>query len=151
MIPRFIRNALENEPLTIHGDGLQTRDWMHVEDTCRALDMVLQHKNFDEIKHEVINIGSGKDISVLEVAQLVRGIFGLREEAIVFVPDRPGQVSRHIASITKAQRLLGWEPKVTFEDGLQSVASWYASHPRRRKESMSLVPILIGDDIVVLQ
>jgi dTDP-glucose 4,6-dehydratase len=151
VIPRFIRNALENEPLTIHGDGLQTRDWMHVEDTCRALDMVLQHKNFDEIKHEVINIGSGKDISVLEVAQLVRGIFGLREEAIVFVPDRPGQVSRHIASITKAQRLLGWEPKVTFEDGLQSVASWYASHPRKRKESMSLVPILIGDDIVVLQ
>ena len=153
VIPRFITNALQNEPLTVHGDGLQTRDWMHVEDTCRALDMVLHHKNFNAIKHEVIHIGSGKDISILEIAQTVKDIFGLLEETIVFVPDRPGQVSCHIASISKAKKLLGWEPKISFEEGLRSVVSWYTSHPAwwKKRESMRAMPVALANDMVVLQ
>jgi dTDP-glucose 4,6-dehydratase len=153
MIPRFITSALKQEPLTIHGDGSQTRDWMHVDDTCRALDMVLHHKHFHEIKNEVIHIGSGKETSILDIAQQVLDIFELPQSSLEFVTDRPGQVACHIASITKAKKLLGWEPIISLEEGLQSVADWYSTHQKwwKKREFMQYVPIALPGHKVALQ
>ncbi len=153
LIPRFITSALKQESLTIHGNGLQTRDWLHVDDTCRALDMVLHHKHFENIKNQVINIGSGKETSVLEIAQQVRDIFELPDTALEFVADRPGQVACHIASITKAKILLGWEPTISLKEGLLSVADWYSIHKKwwKKREFMQYVPIVLSDQTVALQ
>lgn len=153
VIPRFIASALKNERLTIHGDGLQTRDWMHVTDTCRALDSVLHHPDFEQIKNEIIHIGSGKEVSVLEIARLILNNFNLPESFITWVADRPGQVCCHIASIKKAKALLNWEPIVSLQEGLRSVAEWYRDHKDwwHKREMMQCVPISLEENTVVMQ
>lgn len=143
MIPRFITSALKGECLTIHGDGLQSRDWMHVTDTCRALDKVLHNKNFDEIKNQVIHIGTGLDTSVLDIAQVIIKFFGLPDSFLKNVPDRPGQVLRHISSTEKAKKLLDWETSISLEEGLGTVIEWYKNNKEwwDKSETMQLVPL----------
>lgn len=141
MIPRFITSAIKGEPLTIHGDGLQSRDWMHVKDTCRALDKVLHNKNFDEIKNQVIHIGTGLDTSVLDIATAILKIFNLSQESLKWVADRPGQVLRHISSTQKAKNLLNWEASISLEEGIRSVVEWYKDNKEWwiKREMMQLV------------
>lgn len=128
VIPRFITSALLNEPLTIHGSGEYTRDWTFVEDLCRALDRAI-HIDLEEVEGQVINIGSGRDISIKEIANIVLDELDKPKELITYISNRPGQVDRHVASTDKALRILGWEAETTFEQGIVKTIEWYKKNP----------------------
>ncbi len=140
-VPRFITSCLLGEPITVHGKGKASRDWIHVKDHCIALDRVL-HAPLEKVAGEVINIGTGRSITVLEIAEMVKEFMGA-SSPIVFVGDRPGQVVRHTSSTSKARDLLGWEAKIKFEDGLKDTIAWYADNRKWWEKSLWLrkVPI----------
>jgi dTDP-glucose 4,6-dehydratase len=125
LIPRLITSMLMEEGFTIHGRGEARRDWIYVEDTCEAIYKALKCEK--DIIGEVINIGTGRNLSVLEVAKKVAECFGVPEEKIKFeyTLDRFGQVQNHCAKIDKAKKLLSFEPKNSFEEGLRETIKWY--------------------------
>lgn len=126
LIPHLIASAIRNEPLTIHGNGDQKRDWLHTLDTAAGIDVVLHLEDFDSIKNQEINLGSGKAVSVLEIAKMILKECNLPESQLKFVEDRPGQVAVHIADITKAKKLLkNWEPRIELAEGIKSTVQWY--------------------------
>ena len=143
MTPRFITSALKDEPLTVHGDGDAMRDWIYVEDHCAAIDRALHVKDFSTIKNEVINIGTGDAISVLDMAKIILKELGKPEDLIEYIGNRPGQVALHKATTEKAKKLLGWEAKTKVEDGLLKTIEWYKNNPEWWKdlEWMKHVPI----------
>ena len=124
VIPRFITSCILGEPIRVHGDGTAARDYTYVEDTCRALDC-LAHCDLAAVRGEVINLGSGSSISLAEMAPLVARKMNCADAVITYVGDRPGQVFRHTADAGKAARLLGWSPRVSFEEGLDRTIDWY--------------------------
>ena len=123
-IPNFIISALLGKPLTVHGDGLSSRDWMFVEDTCRALDRIL-HIDRDQVAGQVINIGTGTDTSVLEIAERVLDIMGKPRSLIEKIQDRPGQVTRHISSTDRSKEVLDWQACVSLDEGLEQTVAFY--------------------------
>ncbi len=124
VIPRFITSCLLDEPLRVHGDGSAARDFTYVEDTCRALDCIA-HCDLNTVKGEVINLGYGESLSLAEIAPIIVRKMNKPESLITYVGDRPGQVFRHTADRSKAERLLGWRPEVNFEQGLDRTIAWY--------------------------
>jgi dTDP-glucose 4,6-dehydratase len=124
VVPRFITQALRDEPLTIHGDGHASRDWLYVEDSAAAIVAAID-ADLDSVAGEVLNVATGVDLSVVEIADLVLEILGKPASLRVHVPERPGQVDRHIGSVEKAERLLGWRARTAFADGLASTVTWY--------------------------
>ncbi len=123
-VPRFITSCILQEPLTVHGDGSAARDWIFVEEHCEALDRLL-HTDFDKIRGQVVNIGTEHHRSVLEVAETVLAVMKPGDSQIQFIGDRPGQVFRHTCDATKMKRLLDWEPRLSFEEGVARTARWY--------------------------
>ncbi len=123
-VPRFITSCLLDEPLRVHGDGAAARDWICVRDTCEAVDLIA-HCDPALVLGEVINLGTGVSMSVADIARTVVRQMAKPESLITYVGDRPGQVFRHTADAAKAQRLLGWKPKVSFEQGLAETIEWY--------------------------
>ncbi len=152
-IPRFITSAINNQPLTIHGDGLQKRDWLHTLDLCSALDAALHIEDFNHIKHQVIHIGTGMGTSILDIAKIILKKFNLPETYLKFVKDRPGQVECHVSSTKKAETLLNWKSRISLEDGLESTISWYKENKNRwiKMEALKYVPIYTNDDVLELQ
>jgi dTDP-glucose 4,6-dehydratase len=146
VIPRFITNAILDEPLTIHGDGRNTRDWIYVADVCRAIDRAM-HCDLDKVKGKVINIGTGRDIDVLTIARLVLDRMNKPETLITHMRDRPGQVKRHISSTQKAAELLDWRAETPFEAGLDKTIDWYCTNRDwwTKMLWMRYVPILMKD------
>jgi dTDP-glucose 4,6-dehydratase len=124
VVPRFITQALADEPLTIHGDGHASRDWLYVTDDAEAIERVIEAP-IDFLVGEVLNVATGVDISVNDIAGLVLSVLGKPAELRAHVPERPGQVDRHIGSTEKAERLLGWRARTSFEDGLERTVAWY--------------------------
>jgi len=124
VLPRFITSALLDEPLTVHGDGHATRDWLYVDDDAEAIEAAIS-ADVDAIAGEVINVATGVDISVEEIADLVLETLGKPSSLKVRVPERLGQVDRHIGSTDKAKRVLGWEARTSFEEGLSRTVAWY--------------------------
>jgi dTDP-glucose 4,6-dehydratase len=124
VIPRFITSAILNEPLSIHGDGRSSRDWLFVEDHCEVLDRII-HADLKTIRGEVINLGTGTDIDILSIASMLLEMLGKPKTLVTYLGERPGQVQRHIASTNKAERLLGWKASTKFEDGIEKTAKWY--------------------------
>jgi len=108
----------------VHGDGEAARDWLFVEDHCEALDALI-HAPIAGIRGEVINIGTERHRSVLEIAEAVLKAMGPCDSQIEFVGGRPGQVFRHTADATKLKKLIDWEPKLSFEEGLERTVRWY--------------------------
>jgi dTDP-glucose 4,6-dehydratase len=149
VIPRFITHAIKGLPLTVHGDGSAKRDWLHVLDTCEALDKALHIKNFDTIKHQTINLGTGISISVRDIAQMITKEFGLTDNYIAHQEDRPGQVACHISSTEKAEKLLGWKAKRNFNEFLIETIEWYKKNEGwwKRLEMMQWVPITLKNKI----
>lgn len=143
VIPRFITSAINHQPLTIHGDGLQERDWVCTHDICRALDIILHKEDFEPIKHQVIHLGSGIPTSILDIAHIIAQEFNLSDDQLVFIGDRPGQVRRHISSTKKAAALLGWHAQTSLKDGLKQTIAWYKQHQSswQKLELMKYVPI----------
>jgi dTDP-glucose 4,6-dehydratase len=124
VVPRFITQALSDEPLTIHGDGHASRDWLYVLDDAEAIEAVIDAP-VDDVAGEVFNVATGVDVSVGEVADLVLRLLGKPQELRQHVDERPGQVDRHIGSTGKAERVLGWRARTAFEDGLERTVAWY--------------------------
>lgn len=143
VIPRFITSCLLDDPLTIHGDGKAKRDWLYVEDLTDALDSVL-HFDINKIKGEVINIGTGRSIDILTIAENIVEKMNKPKSSIIHIGDRPGQVFRHTSSTEKAESLLGWKAKIDFEDGLVKTIKWYIDNESWWKKQlwMRQVPII---------
>ncbi|MCH7886458.1 MAG: dTDP-glucose 4,6-dehydratase [Candidatus Marinimicrobia bacterium] len=143
VIPRFIANAMLDEPLTIHGDGSSKRDWIYVEDHCEALDKII-HADIDLVKGEVFNLGTGRSIDVLTIARMVLDELGKPESLIKYLNDRPGQVVEHIADTSKAEKILDWKYKTEFEDGLKKTIQWSQENQEMWKELlwMRTIPIV---------
>jgi len=150
MIPRFITSIFEGKPITVHGTGKQSRDWIHTFDVARALDLALHIEDFSKIKNQEIHLGSGIATSVLDIAKEILAYFGLPESDLVFVSDRPGQVGCHISSTQKAKELLGWEPVITLKDGITKTVEWYQKNRERwgKMEAMMLVPVCTTEGVV---
>jgi len=126
-VPRFITGALMDGPLVVHGDGSSSRDWVFVEDLCAAVDRAV-HMDLATVNGQVINLGTGNDLSIRTIAELVVDRLGKPRSLVSYSDDRPGQVRRHIASTERAARLLGWRAQVAFPDGLEPTIRWYAEH-----------------------
>jgi dTDP-glucose 4,6-dehydratase len=124
VLPRFIIQALCDEPLTIHGDGGASRDWLYVDDDAEAIEALIE-ADVGNLAGEVINVATGSDITIEEIADSVLAVLGKPAELKERVADRPGQVQRHIGSTEKAERLLDWRARTTFEDGLERTVAWY--------------------------
>ena len=124
VIPRFITQALADEPLTIHGDGHASRDWLHVDDDAEAIEAIIV-ADIDAIAGEVINVATGVDLSVSQVADAVLDAVGKPDSLKSYVDERLGQVDRHIGSTDKAERLVGWRARTSFEEGLARTVEWY--------------------------
>lgn len=127
VVPRFITSCILGEPLTVHGDGSARRDFIYVEDHCEALDKII-HTDRSKIVGQVINLGTGRDISVREIAEAVKTVMDNPASPIEFIGDRPGQVFRHTCDASKATRLLDWTPTTSFEAGLRKTIDWYRSN-----------------------
>jgi dTDP-glucose 4,6-dehydratase len=123
-LPRFITQALSDEPLTIQGDGRATRDWLYVEDTARAIEAVIE-ADLGSLAGEVVNIATGVEMSSETVASLVLDALEKPRTLMAHRPERPGQVERHLGSTEKAAKLLGWRARTSFEDGLRRTVAWY--------------------------
>lgn len=126
-IPNFAISAILGEKLTVHGGGKATRDWLHVDDCCRGI-LVALFGELETMHGEVINLGTGREITVGEIARKVIQHFGLQEENFLEIDDRPGQVNRHKAGTEKASRILGFRSEVIFESGLTETLNWYSNH-----------------------
>jgi dTDP-glucose 4,6-dehydratase len=124
MIPLMINNARQDKPLPVYGDGLNVRDWIHVDDHCRAISEVL-HRG---AAGRVYNIGGESERTNLEVVKAILRHMGKPESLIGFVTDRPGHDFRYAIDATRIRSELGWRPTVTFEDGLKQTIEWYLSH-----------------------
>src|SRR5438034_4001404 len=124
VIPRFITQALQERELTIHGDGHASRDWLYVDDDAEAIEAVIAAP-LENVAGEGMNIQTGIDISVTEIADAVLEALGKPSSLKTFVTERPGQVDRHIGSTDKMERLTGWRARTSFEEGLARTIAWY--------------------------
>jgi len=150
VVPRFITSCILNEPLTIHGDGSASRDWVYEDDTARAVDLAV-HAPLEKVMGEVFNVGTGQSLSVLDIAHKVVSAFNLDQSRLSFMPDRFGQVQKHIASYAKTRRILGFEPAVNFDDGLKKTIEWYRENRSLWEKQMPLrrVPVKARDGTVI--
>ncbi len=123
LIPVLVVKALRDQPLPIYGKGMNVRDWLHVEDNCRAIDLVLQKAKAGDI----VNIGSGNEVPNIEVAKLILRHMKKPESLITYVQDRPGHDFRYSLEWERL-KALGWTPKVRFEEGLKSTVDWYLAN-----------------------
>jgi dTDP-glucose 4,6-dehydratase len=121
LIPLMISNALENKTLPIYGDGMQIRDWLYVEDHCRAI-LTLLSKGRDG---EIYNIGGNRSLPNIEVVHKILAATGRNESLLEYVKDRPGHDRRYALSSEKIMRETGWSPQVDFEEGLKATVQWY--------------------------
>jgi dTDP-glucose 4,6-dehydratase len=124
VVPRFILQALTGSPLTVHGDGHASRDWLYVDDDAEALEALIEAP-LETVAGEVVNVATGVDISVAEIARLVVDAVGNPKATIAHVAERPGQVDRHIGSTEKLTALTGWRASTSFADGLERTVAWY--------------------------
>lgn len=122
MIPRAITNLIDGENIPLYGDGLYVRDWLFVEDHCRAIESVL----LDGKIGETYAVGGlNKDINHLEVAKKLLKIFGMDESSIKYVKDRPGHDRRYSVDWSKINKELGWKPLYGFDEWLEKTVQWY--------------------------
>ena len=119
LIPLMIANVLNDKPLPVYGDGKNVRDWLYVEDHCRAIDLIIRNGRVGE----VYNVGGHNEKTNLEVVQLIIAALGKGE--IKFVRDRAGHDRRYAIDSTKIHNELGWLPQTKFEDGIQKTIQWY--------------------------
>jgi len=124
VIPRFVTQALDDEPLTIHGDGHASRDWLYVDDDAEAIEAIIA-SDLDLVAGEVLNVATGIDVSIAEIAGLVLELLDKPADLKEHVEERPGQVDRHVGSTEKIQRLCGWSARTSFEEGLARTVAWY--------------------------
>lgn len=132
-IPLMILNALRNMPLPVYGDGLNVRDWLYVEDHCRAIERILQ----DGRVGEVYNIGGHNEKRNIDVIKLICQSLGKPETLISYVADRKGHDRRYAIDPEKIHRELGWLPETPFEEGMKRTIQWYLENQEWWEEILS--------------
>jgi dTDP-glucose 4,6-dehydratase len=120
----MVTNALEGKPLPVYGDGMQVRDWIHVDDHGRGLLAVLERGKLGEI----YNLGGDSERPNLWVVRKILETLGLDDSLLRYVPDRPAHDRRYAMDFSKIERNLGWRPLVPFEEGLRRTVAWYRDH-----------------------
>ena len=123
VIPLFVTNALDDVELPLYASTKNRREWLHVRDHCRAIELVLEQGR----EGETYNVGSGVEKSIEEIADAVLSLTGKPETLKTIVPDRPGHDRRYLLDSSKLRRELGWQPTIGFEEGLRETVEWYAS------------------------
>ena len=121
LIPLMVFNALENKPLPVYGQGINVRDWIHVDDHCRAVDMIIHHGRDGEI----YNVGGSNEVANIDIVKFICRKLGKPERLITFVPDRKGHDLRYAIDSSKLRNELGWRPEVDFEAGIRETIEWY--------------------------
>ena len=124
LIPLMIIRALRGEKLPVYGDGLNVRDWLHVDDHCAAIDAIVRRGDAGEI----YNVGGHNERSNIDVVRTILRLLGKEEELISYVEDRKGHDRRYAIDPAKIGRDLGWQPETSFEDGIRSTIRWYEEH-----------------------
>jgi len=125
LIPLMISNALEDKPLPIYGDGMQIRDWLYVDDHCRAIRSVIDRGR----EGEIYNVGGSEALPNVDVVRKLLVTVGKPESLMRTVTDRPGHDRRYALSSEKIMRETGWKAQVAFEDGLRVTIDWYRNNP----------------------
>lgn len=126
MIPLFTTNAIEDKPLPVYGNGKNSRDWIHVLDHCRAIELLILEA---DCFGEAFNVSSGHEVTILEMCDQILRTLGKPKELIEFVVDRPGHVLRHAVNSDKLRKAFNWAPEVHFENGIRETVLWYKEHP----------------------
>jgi dTDP-glucose 4,6-dehydratase len=146
VVPRFITSILLGEPLTVHGDGGAARDFVFVEDNCRAIEIALTC-DLAQVQGRIFNVGSGRHRSILDIAHDVLQVMGGSKNQIKFVGERPGQVFRHTADCVAIRETLGWKPEIDWLDGLARTAEWYRTNSAWWKKQiwMRQIPIVLAN------
>lgn len=124
LIPLMIINALHNKPLPVYGDGLNVRDWLYVEDHCRAIDLIMRKGR----EGEVYNVGGHNEMKNIDIVKIICKELGKSESLITYVKDRKGHDLRYAIDPTKIHSELGWLPETNFEEGIKKTIAWYLEH-----------------------
>jgi dTDP-glucose 4,6-dehydratase len=124
VIPLFVTNALDDRELPMYASTRNMREWLHVRDHCRAIELVLQADGVGE----TYNVGSGVEASIEEIADLVLDLTGRPDSLKTIVPDRPGHDRRYLLDSSKLRRELAWEPEISWEEGLRETVEWYTAN-----------------------
>ena len=121
LIPLMISNAIQDKPLPVYGQGLNVRDWLHVEDHCKAIDVILRRGRIGE----VYNVGGHNEMRNIDIVKLICRELGKPESLISYVEDRKGHDLRYAIDASKIQRELAWTPEIDFLHGIQQTIHWY--------------------------
>ena len=124
LIPLMTINALEGRPLPVYGDGKHVRDWLHVEDHCRAIDLIFREGK----PGEIYNIGGGCEKRNIDVVRHILKILNKSDSLVRFVKERPGHDRRYAMDITRLRTELNWRPAVDFDEGLRRTVRWYVEN-----------------------
>ena len=127
IIPLFVSRLLRGEKVTIHGHGRHVRNWLHVEDNCAGLELVLRGGQ----PGEVYNIGGGTELSTIELTRMLLSACDADKDAVTYIPDRPANDVRYAMNWDKIATELGYQPQQDNEDGLLRTVEWYRAHPDR--------------------
>jgi dTDP-glucose 4,6-dehydratase len=125
LVPLFVTNAIEGQPLPVYGTGLNRRDWIHVEDHCSALVTLLTQPG---VEGDTFNIGAGNELDVITITGTILKLLGKPESLVRHVEDRPGHDRRYALDSSRLTRLTGWKPAVAFEDGIRQTVEWYRAN-----------------------
>ncbi len=135
LIPLMVINALANKPLPVYGEGLNVRDWLYVEDHCRAIDLIIHNGRVGE----VYNVGGHNEMSNIDIVKIICKTLGKPESLITYVSDRKGHDLRYAIDPEKIHSELGWLPETKFADGTQRTIKWYLENENWWK------PIISGE------
>ena len=125
LVPLFITNAIEDQPLPVYGNGKNTRDWLHVDDHCDAL---LLLSTFPGIEGETFNIGAQHELDVLTITSTLLKLLGKPGTLVRYVEDRPGHDRRYAVDSSKLTRVTGWQPAIPFEQGIRQTVEWFQAN-----------------------
>jgi len=140
VLPLFTTRALQDQPLPVYQSSANRREWLHVDDHCRAIELVLESGMVGETYH----VGSGREASVTDIAAIVLDVTGKPESLIEVVPDRPGHDRRYLLDSTKIRTALGWQPETRFEDGVAATVAWYADNEAWWHPLLGRSPVIEG-------
>lgn len=140
VIPLFTTRALEDRPLPLYKSTQNKREWLHVDDHCAAIDLVLERGRLGETYH----VGSGEEATIEEIADAVLATLGKPESLKSIVDDRPGHDRRYLLDSSKLRSELGWEPKLSFAPGLARTVEWYAANRRWWEPLLDRAPVVEG-------
>jgi len=125
LVPLFVTNALDDQPLPVYGHGRNRRDWLHVDDHCAALTAVLAHPG---IEGETFNVGAQHELDVLTITDTILDLTGKPHTLIRHVEDRLGHDRRYAVDSSKLTQVTGWQPQIAFDQGIRGTVDWYRTH-----------------------